>query len=401
MRNDHRTGVDIPAGDDRGSLSGAVDMVRALGAGTGTLATTRATASAVPAKVSLVRGVVESVHDADAARAAALLGDGPLRPTGAVADALAAGRLLRTTPDDVLDAREALLRTGHELPGTSEVVGAGINGQRSKATYADPDDAARTITAVFKPASAQAAQEELGWRAARQLGADHLVPTVGRDATGGARIEFRPGESLVRAQVNGTDTLEGALFRSYADDAGLGLSELEAAQAARIDRQVLQLLDYVMANNDRHRNNGLFDAAKGVLSFIDFGHSGRGVRTAAGSELAPSLRLFQGSKPEFHVDLDDAVVDYVRRRTSGDALRAEYSRVVSAPSSASPGGSSIVGELREGMATRLEHALERRGYDHAEYDDIPELQIGMRGGLAQARFGFEFDGAGFGGGMPF
>lgn len=100
-------------------------------------------------------------------------------------------------------------------------------------------------------------------------------------------------------------------------------STRRARRAALVDRQLLQCFDYLLANNDRHTANGLYDATSGVLSFIDSGHAGRGqLASNGGSVLVPALRKLQAGSKGGHVDLDPAVVDYLRRRTSADRLRA-------------------------------------------------------------------------------
>ena len=313
----------------------------------------------------------------DAAAALALLGDAPLRPTGPVADALAAGTLLRSRGDDALDHLERVLREGAIDMDTKEFVGEGVNGMLWRRQIADPvDTAAARIWAVEKPAGAQAAQEELGWRLGRALGIDHLLPAVARRADGTARIEFRSGKAVTLQGITDIPNLEQALARAYLDDATLGLTHAEAAQAARIDRQLLQVFDYLLANNDRRAANALFDAAAG-MSFIDAGHAGRGaLATNGGTTLEPALQLFQAGREGGRVDIDPVVLDFVRRRLTADDVRSIHSSVFDAPGIAGPAphtlGEKFLGHVRseryrEGVVERLDHLLEHGGYTHRRY----------------------------------
>lgn len=345
---------------------------------------------------------------AAAAEALELLGTDPLRPTGAVRDALAAGRLVRTGAPEVLDHTEHVLRSGPIDVSARTPVGGGINGMLFRVGIADDTVAgAPKLQAVEKSASAQAAQEELGWKLARTLGIDHIVPPVARRADGVARIEFRSGDSLSKAGIQTTQDLDEALTASYLDDAALALSPTEAAQAARIDRQLLQTFDYLLANNDRHLGNALYDAARGQLSFIDSGHAGRGAVRNIGTALEPSLRGFQAGTHGGRVQLDPAVVEYLRARVTPDDLRAVHASVFEQSGIAGPQfgsiGAKFIDEVRspmfrEDMVRRLQQVLDTGGYTHRAYaaEQLVEMDLGFHRnpqGLAavkgQFRMGFD------------
>lgn len=340
-------------------------------------------AGALP-KVSLER----APFDAEAAAAIAELGPGPLQLTGSVRDALRAGRLLRTGDDTALDALEDVLRSGAIDRPSSLRVGGGMNGDRFRMRLEAPGSLTpdRHVWAVEKPAEAQAAQEELAWRVGRELRIDHLLPAAVRRSDGTAWIRFHNGTGLSQAGVTDLTRLDQALTASYLEDASLGLTRTEAAQAARIDRQLLQLLDYVLANNDRHLGNGLLDAAGGrnALTFLDYGHAGRGTTAAGATELAPALRLFQGTSSGGRVDLDAEVVAHAQRRLTPDRVRELHAAVYEAPDMAKPAMGSYgarfqaltsTGRYREGIIRRLEHAAAERGYTHMAYagDNAGEL----------------------------
>lgn len=352
--------------------------------------------------------------DVDGAAALALLGDEPLRPTGALRAALDARRLLRTGSDDVLDGLERMLRTGRIDDSERRAVGEGMNGVLYRVRVHDPAAPGASPTwVVEKPAGAQAAQEELGWRLARALGIDHLVPAAVRREDGTARIMLRPGEALSLAGIHDVRHLEQALAAGHLRDAALGVDVLGSAQSARIERQLLQVFDYLLANNDRRAANGLYDAATGTLSFIDSGHAGRGtLQHNGGSVLEPALQAFQAGRGGGRVDLDPVVVDYLRRRLRPEDVRAIHRTVFDDPEIAGPAGRTIgerfIGHVRsdgyrEGMVQRLEHVLESGGYSHAPYrgdaaGELPPLldeRANVRGlGAVRRQFG-AFDGARF------
>jgi hypothetical protein len=345
-----------------------------------------------------------------AERAINELGTGPLQPTGAVRDALAAGRLIRTGDPARLDALEHVLRTGTIDRSTAHVVGGGVNGPRSR--YAIDSGTPTPVSAVEKPVDAQAAQEELAWKLGRELGIDHLMPAVARRANGDALIEFRAGTSLSAAGTKTVHDLDVALATSYLADAQLHLSPTEAAQAGRVDRQLLQFVDYLVANNDRHLTNGLEDiTASGKVTFLDFGMMSRGALANGGSELRPTMRSFQGSTAAPHVDLDPDVVAYIRQRLTPGRIAELHTEVFEAagigrPSPGTLGEQLYVGakgpSFRMGMQHRLDHVLKTSGYDHAisQGDELldPKEQVDNRAvarGLGAVRNAF-MDAAGGG-----
>jgi hypothetical protein len=308
--------------------------------------------------------------------------------THAVEAALGRGALLRSRTAGELDDLERILATGLVDDSSRTPVGEGMNGLLHKVRLADPLDPSSTMWAVEKPAGAQAAQEELGWRLARELGIDHLAAAVARRADGTAYIELRPGRAISIEGITDAAKLEGALRGSYLADSALGLDEAGAASAARADRQLVQAFDYLLANNDRNMSNALWDARSGTLSLIDSGHAGRGTLASnGGTTLVPVLQGLQAGRTGGHVALDDAVVGYLRARTSADRLRELHAATFQRTDVAGPPARSY-GErflphvrsdsYRDGLVARYEHVLETGGYDHAAYrgdnaGDMPPL----------------------------
>ncbi len=357
---------------DAAGIRAAVDVASTtLRAG----ATPRAAATSVAAATKVAS---HPPLYADAAAALELLGSRPIQPTGAVADALGAGRLLRTGTDEALDGLERMLRHGRIDSSERRLVGSGMNGDLYRVRVHDPDvPAAPPTWVVEKDAGAQAAQEEFGWRLARAMGIDHLVAAAIRREDGVARIVFRPGRGVTLTGVTDVPRLEQALAKSYLDDATLGLDATQAAQAARIDRHLLQVFDYLIANNDRSGSNALYDSLTRLFTFFDSGHAGRGeLAVNGGTTLEPVLQLFQAGTGGGHVDIDPTVVDYLRRRLTPERINRLHEQVFAAPGIAGPKTRSIgerfIGHVssdryRAGIVARLEHLTTTGGYDHRPY----------------------------------
>lgn len=152
--------------------------------------------------------------------------------------------------------------------GASHVRG-GVNGTLDVRTFTD-DAAGRRVRAVLKPIAGGGAQEVFAYEVARAMHLDHLVPAVARRRGGVAAIELRPGKSFTGQQIFNANALEHALRH------GRRLRDPDAAPAtiarqARVDRELVQAFDAVLANGDRHGSNALFDARTGALSLIDHG----------------------------------------------------------------------------------------------------------------------------------
>lgn len=366
--------------------------------------------TAIGAVVAAARNSVPaSAAPATVDGAAAVLSTPATRVTGPVADALAAGRLLRTGSDDALDQLEGVLLLGRIDDTHRTTIGAGMNGTITSVHIHDPlSPSAPPMLAVEKSASAQAAQEELGWRLARAMGIDYLVAAAMRRADGTARIVFKPGESLSTIGIRDADQLERVLSVHYVDHAdALGLTADEAAQAARIDRQMLQVFDYLLANIDRHSGNARYDAVSGAVSFVDSGHAARGALAVnGGTTLEPALRNFQAGLGGGTVELDTEVVELLRARLTPARIRGIHAAVYDAKGIAGPEYGSYgerflvhtrADSFREGIVARFQHVLDHGSYTHRRYDgdaagdlakrdihDMPNVQ-----GLRAARAMFD------------
>lgn len=332
-----------------------------------------------------------------AARAVEALGDAPLRPTGALRDALDAGRIIATRD---AGASQRALATGTLQEATKHAVGEGMNGMLYR--YALSTDPATDVQAVLKTHGQGGAVEHFGAQLARSLGLDDLVPATTLDAAA-ARIEFRPGGGPGNAARDAA-YLDTALTIRHLASPGSGLTPVEAATAGRIERQLLGSLDYLLANPDRNPSNLVVDQARpgatGAVTAIDFGLSGRGVfGVHGGTTLRPALGSYQGPSGATHVDLDPEVVAHIRRNLTPARIDELHANLVAGPG----GRGTLVSpeSFRVGMQERLAQLLTGR-YEFHPYvpggfggvaRTEPIAREGARG-LAAARMA-AMDGFGF------
>jgi hypothetical protein len=157
--------------------------------------------------------------------------------------------------------------------------------------------------------------EEFAARFAERLGIGHLVaPTVERD--GRIVLALVPGVQARQAHVESAADLEHALRRFYSARLE-GVSRAAIADQARIDRQLVQVLDHALAIADRHGRNILVDDAGGAVTLID--HSELLLGNRAAHPLEPTLmRSFLAGRGAHGLDqqvrLDDDVRALVAER---------------------------------------------------------------------------------------
>jgi hypothetical protein len=148
--------------------------------------------------------------------------------------------------------------------------------------------------AVMKLPHQQAAQEAFEYGLSREIGAAHLFAPVALRADHSAATAFIAGTEFGKAGVTNVATLEAALRRGAAARSGAVEGAALVQHTARVERQLLQYLDWLVANDDRHVRNGMVanDAATGV-QMID--HGAAGVGDLAPGRVRPFLRVdFQG-----------------------------------------------------------------------------------------------------------
>ncbi len=226
--------------------------------------------------------------------------------------------ILTMRPDEArTEQRRRTLATGRRVHAAEpRTIGSGVNGALRLDTFVDRHSGER-VKGVLKPISAGGAQELFASEVARAIRMEHLVPAVGRRSDGTAAIEFRPGMAAWMEGVDDGDTLELALRHSHElHDPGADAATI--ARRARIDRQLTQTFDFLLANGDRNGNNALFDARRGVVSLIDHGLIDR-YGTADGRPIVledymKSADAVRGTPAQrITIPLDDEVVELLRR----------------------------------------------------------------------------------------
>lgn len=291
------------------------------------------------------------------------------RGTGLGTHAAAGGALdgaiaLRRTADPAeLDRIERLLARGSVVPGSRQRLGAhGASGPLERVVLVDAGESTRRMPVVLK--QAQAAQEEFAYRVARALGIDYLVPTTARRADGTAAIRFIDGVHFDRAQIADAHDLRRAIATSY--ELEHCLSPAEAADAARLDHELLQFLDWLLANRDRKAANTIAETATGRHLVIDHGAAFRGERIDV---LRPRLKdryyLVDPDHPN-RINLGADTRAVIRDQLTDDRLTTAHAGLRSGPAPADPDERLYLARARsarqlERILTRRDAALER-GY---------------------------------------
>lgn len=243
---------------------------------------------------------------------------------------------------------------------------------------------------VVKTAAQQAVQERFGFQVAKLLGIDHLFPVIVLDKWGNARIQALGGTHMEKDVTGeGARAFEAARTAWHIRNNEV-ITPDQARAAARMERQLLGVFDYIMANADRHRGNVLLDHASGEGAFIDSGLLGSGER---GIEhiLSPNLYgTFQGvsatqsSSPWARVNLDPPTLEYLKRRVQPEQLitlwnqaAADAREVAVSSSSASRGLDELAlrdftsPNLGVGIGARIDHLVSNGWYELSVADTYP------------------------------
>lgn len=273
-----------------------------------------------------IRSAIATAH-AHARQGSELLIARGLRPMrlAEVDSVLAEGRLLRTREPAALDAAERLLSEGAVVPGKDWAVRSRTaNNINGTLLGREVTDGSATMRIVRKQARNDAAQEIFGWRVARLTGIDYLYPVTGRRPSGSAYIELVRGREFGEGAVTSRNELRSALSSWYTLHA-TDLTPQARTKWSRIDHQLSEFVDYLLANVDRHTGNGMFHPSSGELHLIDFGYIGRGHNPAR--PLMPTMRRWFMQSSTNQVMLDAETLRIIRRRVTPDALRQLHEEV--------------------------------------------------------------------------
>jgi hypothetical protein len=157
-----------------------------------------------------------------------------------------------------------------EQKDTGHKVGGGVTGSHPVVSVEKPGG--EKVAAVRKNKDANALQEEFAADFIHAIGGHNIMPVVARDDEGAALMEYVNGEVAHDAGVYDARSLKAQLTQAYAKE---GMSRDEAVKAAERDVNLMQVADYLLANDDRHGANYMLND-KGKLQLIDNGLVGRG-----------------------------------------------------------------------------------------------------------------------------
>jgi hypothetical protein len=258
------------------------------------------------------------------------------------------------------------------------VGGPNMHGRFPVCVLGGDDPEVRGMRVVVKPVHAQAHQEVFAATVAHELGLAHLVPQAVSRVDGSAAMTWRPGHPFLTARIWSSRGLERALLQCRRRSHPAETVERSRA-AALLDRQLLQVFDYVLGNSDRSLMNGLFDRAGAVLSLIDHGDIGRG---EADDPLVPGLlSVFQPAPEGCRIVVDDAVRSAVARTGFDDRVRAAHADLQLA-SPPLPAGLQYwlervqSDDYLERVLARIEQVVDRGWY---RYGAVPAVPVGIPG----------------------
>jgi hypothetical protein len=260
---------------------------------------------------------------------------------------------------------ERALRSGRTVAWHGTVGGEGnISGALRVLDREDPETGT-VVRAIEKRVHSNSHLEELASVLADRAGIGHLVPVAVRPPdgaldgveSGAALLEHVPGRPFGDTKFFATQGALDRVLRGVHELARPDMSKAANLRAARIDRQLAQVLDYVLANDDRHIWNVLRDP--GRVSLIDWGYSGMG--TKGPNKLEPQLRNWINDTSDLRkrpktVRLDDAIVDYLRQHLPAGSVRSTAIELKTPVSKA----------FLDGAEQRLAHVLE-----HGRFTFIP------------------------------
>lgn len=136
-------------------------------------------------------------------------------------------------------------------------------------------DAIRGADLLFVTKPVQGAAEVAGSEFAALMGIDHLVPIAVAGSDDSARMVFARGESADAAGVTSPAQLRALRERGLQVLAPT-LDAARRAQQARMEVELAQVFDYLLANSDRRGRNLLVDVDAGTFALIDNASIGHG-----------------------------------------------------------------------------------------------------------------------------
>jgi hypothetical protein len=247
-----------------------------------------------------------------AAEALAPMADRLMPDRGAAAGEIAPGRLARQGSEVAeLEKRLAdnpirdLVEIEDAIDEDGEKMAKGVNAGHMFMGKMENEDGEAVV--FIKGQQGQGVQEAIAWELAKEMGLDRFLPAAyyreEADAVVMEGVGDRPGGDPWNARsddlLTAGDALD-ALQRGFEEE---GMDPAEAKERANEALEALWLLDWVMANSDRHPGNvrfGFNDKGEpNAFYFIDAGYMGGGHGGRAGFNVpdgAP-VGLYRAFKP--------------------------------------------------------------------------------------------------------
>lgn len=290
--------------------------------------------------------------------------DGPVRAVAATPSDVPTGpvREFRVLPVDPARARRADLVYEALLHGDAPVAShrpfPGLTSNVPTITDVH-HPAVGTLTAVVKPPAELAAQEAFVFDVARKLGIGHHYAQIAPRADGTTLIEVVDGTTWKHAGINGIEDLDAAYLRAWKHHHPT-MPHAEQALRARVDRELVQFVDWITAQGDRSPNNGLFDDRRVAVQLFDHGRMGSETPWSTHRPWLPYSYMGKDDAGRVrHMSLSPEARDVIRANLSADDIRASHALLRNAPRRGMSAGQGLL--LRYlGTENFLERMLARR-----------------------------------------
>ena len=193
----------------------------------------------------------------------------PLRPIREILEPFGGTLPGALAPSESIRITRAMQSAG----ATPELIGETRGGCGGRFPIQRISDAGGDILVVEK--NQQGSAEVAGSQFAGLIGIQHLVPLAVEHGQQGARMLRAAGTEAAQAGVKSADDLVALRMVALSREAP-GLSVSERGRLARLEVELGQAMDYLLANSDRHTRNVMVDPERGAMALIDNGAIGDG-----------------------------------------------------------------------------------------------------------------------------
>ena len=222
-------------------------------------------------------------------------------------------------------------------------------------------DAARGEELLLVTKHVQGRAEVAASRLSALLGIDHLVPIATPAGDDSVRMVFAAGQSADAAGIQSAADLIAVREAGLARRAP-HVDAATRSRVARMEVELGQVFDYLLANSDRRARNLIVDTENGTFALIDNASIGHGTMFSRKTPTLPTLKpLIQGAGG--HTQLSTDTVAWLREHLDEPALRAWHAEHVDA-----------IGGSADDFVARLNHVLEHGSFDYQDSAKLMDLQ---------------------------